>query len=204
MIPQSCPSNVIAFPAGARHEGVADAVLMERFSCGGDDGAFGTLVDRFYAPALAMARARVGDDSLAQDIVQDAFIRVFRERRRYDLGRPFAAWFYTILRNIVTDAMRRRARHREKMEIFAAGGSEAPRLTADVSDCEALLSVLSAEDREVLIYYYIHGMSVREVGELLGIHTEAAKKRVQRALKKLKAAVSRNGEMGRIVSRHGT
>ncbi len=198
------PDNVIAFPAAARHAEAADEELMARFVRDGDDAAFEALVDRYYAPALAVARGRLRDDALAQDVVQEAFVRVLRERRRYDSGRSFAAWFYTILRNLATDVIRRRARCLEKMEVFAAGGDEAQRPTADVLDCGALLAVLSAEDREVLICHYIHGMLVREVGDLLGISVEATKKRIQRALKKLKEAVSLNEDQGRTVIRHGT
>lgn len=204
MDPEDPQGKLIAFPTDARRPGMADADLMARFAREGDDAAFDALVDRYYAPAMAMTRGRLRDDSLAQDVVQETFIRVLRERRRYDPGRSFAGWFYTILRNMATDAMRRRIRHREKLEVLAAGERGAPRIAANYSDCEALLSALSAEDREVLICHYIHGMSVREVGELLGISMEAAKKRVQRALKKLKAAVSQNEDLGRTVSRHGT
>lgn len=56
----------------------------------------------------------------------------------------------------------------------------------------------------MLVCHYIHGMSLREVAEVLGIQEEAAKKRAQRALKKLKVAMSRNGDFERTVIKHGT
>jgi RNA polymerase sigma-70 factor (ECF subfamily) len=201
---RSRPSKVIAFPAAARFAGMADEDLMARFAREGEDAAFEALAERYYAPALAVARARVCDDALAQDVVQEAFVRVIRERRRYDPRRSFAAWFYTVLRNVSTDAIRRRARHRDKMELFACGETVSPVGAGGFSDCGELLAALAAQDREVLICHYIHGMSLREVAEVLGIQEEAAKKRAQRALKKLKVAMSRNGDFERTVSKHGT
>jgi RNA polymerase sigma factor (sigma-70 family) len=195
--PEDQPSNIIAFPAAGRNEGLADSALMIRFVREGDDAAFDALLERHYPSALAVARSRLGDGSLAQDVVQEAFLRVFRERRRYDPERSFAAWFYTILRNLVTDAARGRLRHREKMEALANEGRGAPRASADASDCDNLLSMLSAPEREILIYHYIHGMSLREISGLLLIGPEAAKKRLQRALKRLKEIVSRDGGLGR-------
>ncbi|HPA19442.1 MAG TPA: sigma-70 family RNA polymerase sigma factor [Verrucomicrobiae bacterium] len=202
MSPEERPGNIVPFPSAARDETLVDSGLIIRFVRGGDDAAFEELVARYYAPALAVARARLRDEELAQDIVQEAFIRVFRERGRYDPTRSFAAWFYTILRNIATDAIRGRVRYRRKLEILADGEAEVPPVGALALDCAALLSCLSGPERETLVYYHIHGMSLRQIAELLHISAEAAKKRVQRALKKLKAVVSQNSSRARTASGH--
>ncbi len=185
--------NIIAFPAPDGAPAANDALLMARIASHDDDAAFDALARRYYPPALALARSRLRDDALAQDVVQETFLRVFRERRRYDPARPFAAWFYTILRNSITDAARRRLRHWARLDLFAATAATtdaAPAPTPDGRDAAALLAVLPPGDQEVLILHYLHGLPLREVAALTGVTEEAAKKRAQRALKKVRATLA--------------
>lgn len=192
MTPGHPPRNIVAFPPDALCADRTDAALMLRFALEEDAPSFDELVRRYYAPALAIARGRLRDAPLAQDVVQETFVRVFRERRRYDATRSFAAWFYTILRNAATDAARRRTRHCEKLDLFADSVPESshPALPAGNHDCDTLLSALSPADRELLVLHHIHGMSFWEIAEVLRISPEAAKKRAQRSLKKLQVIVS--------------
>lgn len=193
--------NIVPFAADG--DGIPDADLITRVARLDDDAAFEALVKRYYAPAFALARSRLGDEHLAQDAVQETFVRIFRERARYDPGQSFAAWFYTILRNIVTDATRKEGRHRGKLQMLAAVDRDPPVVCSSAHDCAALLACLDEHDREILIYHHIHGMSLAEVARMLRIGTEAAKKRAQRALKKLKAIVSPQNEPRRTASGHG-
>lgn len=169
----------------------------------GDGAAFEALVERYYAPAVAVARSRLRDDDLAQDVVQETFVRIFRGRMRYDPAQPFAAWFYTVLRNIATDVIRRQGRYQRKLKLLAAEPEAEVRVDASACDCETLLSYLQDSDREILIYHHIHGMSLRQIAGVLRITPEAAKKRAQRAMKKLQAFVSQKNDAGRTASGYG-
>lgn len=86
--------------------------LMARFQDRGDAEAFEQIVSRFLAPALAAAHEVLSDHALAEDAVQEAFLRVVRRRDRYLPAKPFSSWFYAILRNLCTDMLRRRAKTR--------------------------------------------------------------------------------------------
>ena len=87
----------------------ADA-LMARFQRTLDPEAFDRIVSSFLRPALAVAEQILSDAALAEDAVQEAFLRVVRRRTRYLPGKPFSSWFYTILRRVCNDMLRRRAR----------------------------------------------------------------------------------------------
>jgi RNA polymerase sigma-70 factor (ECF subfamily) len=72
----------------------------------GERQAFEALVRRLVRPALAAAWEFVPNREDAEDVVQETFVRVWRSIGRYDPQRPFAPWFYTILRNVARNAAR--------------------------------------------------------------------------------------------------
>ncbi len=72
----------------------------------GERQAFEALVRRLVRPALAAAWEFVPNREDAEDVVQETFVRVWRSIGRYDPQRPFAPWFYTILRNAARNAVR--------------------------------------------------------------------------------------------------
>ena len=85
-----------------------DEVLMGLFRDQFDQSAFDALLARHHSRALLVAQRVLNDRASAEDAVQEAFIRVVRSRQDFDAARSFAGWFYTILRNICTDILRRR------------------------------------------------------------------------------------------------
>ncbi|HUU93335.1 MAG TPA: sigma-70 family RNA polymerase sigma factor [Phycisphaerae bacterium] len=161
--------------------------LMARFQARLDGAAIDEIVSRFMTPALAVARRILPDAGLAEDAVQEALLRVVRNRRRYDPARPFSRWFYTIVRNVCRDMLRRQARHAELVRQAAAQvetGSETP--GDDLPSAEGLLSQLPPGERNVLVLRVVSDMPFDEIGIALGISTEAAKKRAQRGLRRLR------------------
>ncbi|MCF7847999.1 MAG: sigma-70 family RNA polymerase sigma factor [Kiritimatiellales bacterium] len=164
---------------------IPDEMLMARFCATLDDAAFRELTMRYWPPALAIARGKLGRDDLAKDAVQETLIRIVRNRERYNRERPFAPWFYTILRNICTDFQRKEFRHRQKLEDYA---EVMPRHepTGHKKHIRELLGKLPDADKEILVLRNYQGMPLAEIGDYYGISEEAAKKRAQRALAKLK------------------
>jgi RNA polymerase sigma-70 factor (ECF subfamily) len=132
-----------------------------------------------------VARQILSDRALAEDAVQESFLRVIRKRHQYIPASPFSCWFYTIVRNVCVDMLRKCTR--EKATIKAIAGrrrSDTPR--ADSPQIPELLSVLNKSDRDVLALRIVHGLGFRDVAAALGISEEAAKKRAQRALRRLR------------------
>ncbi len=177
---------------------------MARFKACLDADAFDELMRRYTSPALAVANGimdHAGDGHAAEDAVQEAFLRVIRSRKKFRTSRPFSSWFYTILRNVCTDMIRRRLHHKKcrtnyVMNQQAFGSTcisytSSPWKDIDASD---ILAGLSKDDRMVLTLRIVHEMPFVDVAAAMGISTEAAKKRAQRALRRLR----KSGRMRRL------
>ncbi len=163
-----------------------DERLMAAFQRGLDEGAFRLLFERFVGPARAVAESMLGR-AAAEDAVQEAFLRVVRSRESYNPSRPFAPWFYTILRNVCRDVLRDRGRGPDTVS-----GDAIRAVTADATPPDErlgmreLLEEISPGQRAVLELRLLHGLPFRRIAEALGISEEAAKKRAQRGLRDLR------------------
>jgi len=160
---------------------------MSSFQRTGDAEAFARLVSRLLAPASGVAQQLLSDRSLVEDAVQEAFLRVVRNRARYDKSKAFTSWFYAILRNVCRDMLRSRAR-RTKL-IQEAAFHRSPSVESDpapTGEVLGLLDRLPGGERNVLMLRIVHDLTFRDVGAALGISEEAAKKRAQRGLKRLR------------------
>jgi RNA polymerase sigma-70 factor (ECF subfamily) len=165
-----------------------------------DSDAFEQIVSCYMSPALAVARQILLDHALAEDAVQESFLRVIRKRDQYVCSSPFSCWFYAIVRNVCVDMLRQRARQRQAMEEIASGGqagtiqsgnsaqaSSGLTERTDLSEIPKLLDGLAHGERDVLTLRIVQGLQFRDIAAALGISEEAAKKRAQRALRRLRA-----------------
>ena len=161
---------------------------MVRFQTRLDSHAFDRIVSAYMKPAEGVARQILSDRTLAEDAVQESFLRVIRKRRQYAPPSPFSCWFYAIVRNVCADMLRKRHRETRRIREIAAGreressGDNSPQIPE-------LLNVLARSDRDVLVLRIVHGLGFRDVAAALGISEEAAKKRAQRALRRLRARI---------------
>lgn len=76
----------------------------------GEAAAFGALVDRYQTRLLNFVHRTTGDRERAADLVQEVFIRVFRHLHRFDQGKKFSTWIYTIAANLAKNELRNRSR----------------------------------------------------------------------------------------------
>jgi len=161
---------------------------MARFQARLDSDAFEQIVSSYMSRALAVARQILSDHALAEDAVQESFLRVIRKRDQYVCSSPFSCWFYAIVRNVCVDMLRQQARQKQAMEEIANGG-QAGTIWTDLSQIPKLLGGLAHGERDVLMLRIVHGLQFRDVAAALGISEEAAKKRAQRALRRLRAKI---------------
>ena len=162
---------------------------MCAFGRRGDEAAFEALVERYAAKGLGVARRLLENAVQAEDAVQETFLRVIRARRRYDPCRAFSTWFFTILRNVCIDMLRFRARHLHVMREIAENAAHSPADQAVVAESPQLLSRLPKGERDVLFLRIVHDLQFRQIAAALGISTEAAKKRAQRGLRRLRRMI---------------
>jgi putative glutamine amidotransferase len=140
-------------------------------------------VERVFAEQEPVLRRRLqrmtGDPQAAEDLCQEVFVRAWRRAPRDAPDEVLRAWLHRTASNLAVDELRRRARR----PVAATGPLEAhaaPERADDGAAREALAQ-LAPHDRLVLLLRFHAGLSLRELGELLAISEEAARKRVGRA-----------------------
>ncbi|WP_326827033.1 RNA polymerase sigma factor [Streptosporangium sp. NBC_01639] len=165
---------------------------------------FGAIFDRYGGEINRYVTQRLGGDS-AEDIVAETFLTAFRKRGRYDPSRAgVRAWLYGIATNLIgrqrrVEVRTLRALGRYGLESDAAGHEE--RVAAQVS-AESLrpslataLAGLHQRDRDVLLLVALAGLSHEEIATALGIPYGTVGSRLNRARKKLRAALGDTNPM---------
>ena len=134
----------------------------------GDKQAYREIVEKYMQRAYYIALGFVRDPDTAMDISQMAFIKAYKNLRRFDLVRPFFPWFYRILRNLSLDHIKHVNRMQEvPLEDVQIIGNE--REDRDLK--EALwkaIEQLPTEQREVIVLRYFEGLSYKEIAETVG------------------------------------
>jgi RNA polymerase sigma factor (sigma-70 family) len=151
------------------------------------------LVDNHRA-FLAYLERRVGDRALAEDILQDAFVRLAESPERAPAEEAIVPWFYRVLRNAAIDRFRRRGTAARALEAFARElephAAAEPELEAEICGCiTRLAGTLKAEYAEVLRAVDVDGTPVKTFAEQHGLSATNAGVRVFRAREALKKRV---------------
>ena len=192
-------------------EGVTDKVLIRRVAGSGDGRALSELYDRYGGIVYGMGMRYLGDRTLAEDLVQDVFLSVWRNAGSYDPSRAgFSTWIYRIARNRITDLARRRKRRVRVVaptvdERIPGEGDGAEEVLRSFDVVEAL-SDLSPAHREVLVLAYFGGLSQREISTRIGTPLGTVKSRTTaalRAARKSLLALQRTGEPHEDVPKRG-
>lgn len=186
----------------ARAGAVDDATLLRRVQTD-DTVAFALLYDRFERRAFAVAHGIARDRTRAEDIVQDAFLSLWRECARYDpaRGRP-AAWILGIVRHRAIDAGRRHRRHdsrradgdRLEEQQPARDDVEAATIERDqAAGVRAAMAQLPAEQREVIALAYFGELSASEIAAELALPLGTVKGRMRLGLDRLRGGEGLRG-----------
>jgi putative glutamine amidotransferase len=142
-------------------------------------------------PAVtARLRRMVGDAALAEDLCQETVVRAWRRAPRELPPERLRAWMHRTATNLAFDELRRRARRDEVgYDDDALTGAGAPDASFAGDDVRAALAALTPHQRLVLLLRFEQGLSLRELGELLDVGEDAARKRVARAREAFAAAL---------------
>lgn len=160
----------------------------------GDRVALEELYGRFAARCYGLARRIVNDDALAQDVVQEAFLAVWRDGR-YDPARgAVSSWLLTITHHKAVDTVRREQRRRglqvclDQVEDVAAAcpdPAESAAATLQRDQVRAALMALTTEQREVVVLAYYGGYAQTEIAAMRAIPLGTVKTRTLAAMRKL-------------------
>jgi RNA polymerase sigma-70 factor (ECF subfamily) len=177
-----------------------DEVLAARVGSG-DEGAFAQLYDR-YARRVYVLAAHVLGPARAEDVVQDAFLALWRHAHSYDSERSaFVTWFMAVARNRVLDALRRRDVEQRVLAVEPVdhllaqmpdpSPGAADLVSRRVRDDELLRAVarLPAEQRRAIVLAYFGGLTHIEIAAALDEPLGTVKKRLRLGLRKLHEAI---------------
>ena len=149
----------------------------------------------------AFARRRVADDQLAADAVQESLLRALKSDQKFSADDNALAWFYRILRNVLTDLHRRNDARTRGLERFAresALAQEADDTEVESTACacfRALLPTLRPEYARVLELSDLNGEPTDEVAQQLGISKNNLKVRLHRARRQLRERLEQTCQM---------
>ncbi len=162
-----------------------EAALVERARLG-DEDAFADLI-RLGAPAaLGAARRITRDPALAQDAVQEAFLRAYRALGNYRQESSFVAWVRKIAVRTAIDLVRRR-RPEDPLPEGSVGGASEEKRQEDADLLRVALATLSHLDREILLAREVEGAGDAEVARRFEMTVTGVRVRMHRARKKLRA-----------------
>ncbi|AFV77358.1 DNA-directed RNA polymerase specialized sigma subunit, sigma24 (plasmid) [Thermus oshimai JL-2] len=176
-------------------EAFADEALLALVARG-EEKALEVLLDRYGGVFLALARRLGLDESTAEDVVQEAFLRIWRGASSFDPRRASArAWLLSVAHHAAVDELRRRRARPEPLEppedeeekafdLPGPGPDEEARL--DRVRLEGALRHLSEEERVVIHLLYFRGYTHEEAARRLGLPLGTLKTRARRALLRLK------------------
>lgn len=165
------------------------------------DAALRAVYDAHGAELYRFARRSLGDAGLAEEAVQEAFVRAWRASATYDPARSSQrTWLFAILRNVVIDLVRAR-RSRPALASGAGGEQDAAAgLAEDGIDrmltlwqVEAALAELADDHRHVLVEVHWRGRPYAEVARELGIPEGTVKSRVHYGLRAMRGALEAQG-----------
>lgn len=169
-----------------------DARLVARAQSG-DLDAFEALVRAHTREVYVHAARFFGDESAAEDVVQEVFIKVYRSLGGFDGASAFSTWLYRVTRNACLDAVRAGRRRPLPIDPVDAALEAAPGDLADEVAVSAALEsgirALPPEDRDALQAVTLFGLTYAEAAKTLGIPTGTVKSRVFRARRALIAAL---------------
>lgn len=184
-----------------------DEATLIRAAQAGDERAFEELVHLYDQSVLRLALNLLRSPEDANDIYQEAFLRVYKNLHAFRFDCSFHTWLYRIVTNLCLDALRRRKVRKEEgtvvetregimdrmdtLEEERADGDPQRRLLSQQlrKKIDAVLADLTPRERMVFEMRHYQGMRLRAIGDVLGTSEEAAKNCLFRATQKMRSAL---------------
>jgi RNA polymerase sigma-70 factor, ECF subfamily len=169
----------------------------------GDSDAFRLLVEQHSRAVFRLAFRMTGNEQDAEDVVQETFLRAYRQLDKYEARSSFSTWLYRIASNYSLDLIRMRKRHEDKRERGKAEerdilqtipvntpGPDRIVYSSQIQErVNEALNELSPQERTAFVLRHFEGMSIDEIGETLGTGTNATKHSIFRAVQKLRRSL---------------
>ena len=183
-----------------------DETLMLRYQQG-DRSAFAQLVRRHQAPLYNFALRQVRVPQVAEDVIQETFVRVVQNAADFKHEARFTTWVYTITRNLCIDHLRKRAlRKHPSLDESKGEEGDGPTLGEQTADPRAsvereatgtelkeriarAVDTLPDEQREVFLMREVSNLPFKEIAQITGVPENTVKSRMRYALERLQEAL---------------
>jgi RNA polymerase sigma-70 factor (ECF subfamily) len=181
-----------------KHLNITDEQLFARFN-DGDENAFNELVDRYYKQIYRFLVRFTGQEHLAEDLIQEVFVKLYKFASTFDPSKRFRPWIYQVAANTARDYLRAAGRNGKQVSLPNTG--EESELTLDqlvpgeaASPDEAMIeketsakvkeTLMQMQDqlREILILAYYNQLSYKDIADSLEIPLGTVKSRLHKAV----------------------
>jgi RNA polymerase sigma-70 factor, ECF subfamily len=198
-----------------RSDELSDEELMARLGGPQLEKALSELYDRYSRTVYGVGLKILGGErSLAEELVQDVFLKVWRSSKTFDASRAsFSTWLYRVTRSVAIDLYRKRAHKVHPVSegdsyiASARDTSDGPQEVVDESwlswRISRALEALEEGQREVIELAYFGGFSQREISERTGMPLGTVKSRTASALRRLRRELAPGGDTSREASLRG-
>ena len=169
----------------------------------GDTDAFRTLVERHSRSVFRLAYRMIGNEQDAEDVVQESFLRAFRQLQYFDGRASFRTWLYRIVANCSLDVLRKNSRSRQSFSGSDDGMNDfllsvpatdpTPDRIAQSSQMrehlDAAMQTLTPTERSAFVLRHFEGLSIEDISGILACGPVAARHSIFRAVQKLRRAL---------------
>jgi RNA polymerase sigma-70 factor (ECF subfamily) len=184
-----------------RTDRLSDEQLMTNLGGAEVEAALSQLYDRYSRTVFGVGLNILGDRSLAEELVQEVFLKVWRSSATFDPSRgSFSTWLYRVTRSVALDLYRKRANRVRPVSdgdshiATTRDSSAGPQEVVDESwlswRVSRAIEMLDAPHREVIDLAYFAGLSQREISERTGVPLGTVKTRTASAYKRLRKELS--------------
>jgi RNA polymerase sigma factor (sigma-70 family) len=163
----------------------------------GERPAFDALIARWHEPLWRYLRRLAGSNEVADDLVQDTWVRVLRGISGLRDGSRLRPWLFGVARRVAMDRLRRQYTRRVDDEAIIedlAAAEVDPALESDLAVLESGLDALPAPERETLALFYLRELSIEQMATLLEVPAGTVKSRLFRARTLLRRLLNVGGE----------
>ncbi len=173
----------------------------------GSEQAFYFLLKRYEAKMLAyISRSTGGDPELSEDILQETFLKVYKNLNGFDSTLKFSSWVYRIAHNEIINYYRKNKKERLNIsmetDLYSVGLPAFIHDTIDISDAmisdekiliiKEILISLSPKYRDIIVLRYLEEKGYSEISDILKMPMGTVATQINRAKKKLKKIISKN------------
>jgi len=173
---------------------------------GGDRDAYRVLMDRYARGVFRLAYRMTGNEEDAEEVVQETFLRAYKQLPRWESRSSFSTWLYRIAANYSIDVARQKSKRSETsltqynddgavvdISQYMKSNEPGPERLLDSSRMQecvtTTLNELSSQERTAFVLRHFEDQSIEEIGTALGLSANATKQSIFRAVKKLRRAL---------------